>query len=80
LISFLVASRRVAKLPGSEDNLDNFEAWRMPRVQVAGMVTGIVATGFGVGFGIDQPVIATILGVLTSIFVTWIILKRPSAS
>jgi hypothetical protein len=63
LIGFLVALRRTERSPGSETK-DTFEAWRAPRVRAVGLMTASVATGFGVGFGIGQPIISTFLGIL----------------
>jgi len=64
LIGFLVALRRTERSPGSETTKSTFEAWRAPRVRAVGLMTASVATGFGVGFGIGQPMISTFLGIL----------------
>lgn len=64
LIGFLVALRRTERSPGSETTKPTFEAWRAPRVRAVGLMTVSVATGFGVGFGIGQPMISTFLGIL----------------
>src|SRR5215208_2577321 len=64
LIGFLVALRRTERSPGSETTKPTFEAWRAPRVRAVGLMTASVATGFGVGFGIGQPMISTFLGIV----------------
>lgn len=64
LIGFLVALGRTERSPGSETTKSTFEAWRAPRVRAVGLMTASVATGFGVGFGIGQPMISTFLGIL----------------
>ena len=64
LIGFLVASRRAENSPDSEAHTPGFDAWRGPRIQAAGLITGGVAAGFSVGFAIDQLVIGTVLGTL----------------
>jgi len=64
LIGFLIASRRAERLPDSQAGTAQFETWRIPRIQMAGMMTGCVSTGFGVGFAIGWPVIGTGMGIL----------------
>jgi len=80
LIIFLVASRRTTSQTGLEVDVESFEAWRAPRLQAAGILTGVAATGFGIGFAIDQPVIGTLVGILISVIATWVILKRAPVS
>jgi len=63
LIGFLVALRRTERSPDSETKA-TFEAWRAPRVRAVGLMTASVATGFGIGFGIGQPMISTFLGIV----------------
>jgi hypothetical protein len=75
LIGFLVASRRLERSHGREDP-EAFDAWRQPRLLAAGVFTGVVATGFGVGFAVGQPALATGLAVLVGIGVTALILRR----
>jgi hypothetical protein len=64
LIDFLIALRRTERSPGSETTNPTFEAWRAPMVRAVGLMTASVATGFGIGFGIGQPMISTFLGIL----------------
>jgi 4-amino-4-deoxy-L-arabinose transferase-like glycosyltransferase len=64
LIGFLAASRRAERSPDSEAHTPGFDIWRRPRIQAAGLITGSVAAGFGVGFATDQPVIGTVIGTL----------------
>ena len=64
LIGFLAASRRAERSPDSEAHTSEFDIWRRPRIQAAGLMTGSVAAGFGVGFATDQPVIGTVIGTL----------------
>ncbi len=76
LIGFLSASRRVERSAESEVYKPAFEIWRVPRIQSAGLMTGIVATGFGIGFGFSQPVIGTVLGIAVGIGITALIISR----
>jgi len=64
LIGFLAASRRAERSPDSEAHTSEFDIWRRPRIQAAGLMTGSVAAGFGIGFATDQPVIGTVIGTL----------------
>ena len=64
LIGFLIALRRTERSPGSETTKPTFEVWRALRVRAVGLMTASVATGFGIGFGIGQPMISTFLGIL----------------
>jgi len=75
-IVFLYASRRAERAPGSEAGTQAFEIWRAPRAQVAGTVTGIVATGYGLGFAIQQPVLGSALGVIVAAIVAYLIISR----
>jgi len=80
LIGFLSASRRAERLPDSEVNTTRFEAWRVPRIQGAGIMTGCVATGFGVGFALDWPVIGTAVGILVGSGLVALIISRSPKS
>jgi hypothetical protein len=72
LIGFLIASRR-AERTGSID-----ESWRSKHVQAAGWMTGMAATGFGLGFALDVAVLGTTLGVLAgAIVVSLTVFRRP---
>lgn len=64
LIFFLAAMGKAERSPASEARTPAFEAWRGPRIRAAGLLTGSVAAGFGVGFGVGQPVIFTFTGIL----------------
>jgi hypothetical protein len=52
LIGFLAASRRAERSSDFQAQTSGFDRWRGPRVRAAGLVTGSVAAGFGVGFAI----------------------------
>jgi 4-amino-4-deoxy-L-arabinose transferase-like glycosyltransferase len=79
LIGFLTASRRAERTPDSEAHTASFEVWRGPRAQAAGMMTGVVATGFGVGFAVNQPFLGSTLGIiLGAALVALIISRAPS--
>lgn len=78
LIGFLVASRRAERLSSSEVATPGFDIWRGPRVQSAGWMTAIVATGFGLGFALDQTLIVTLAGVIVgSGLVAFVISRAP---
>jgi hypothetical protein len=64
LIGFLTASRRAEQSPDSEAGSAGFELWRMSRAQGAGWMTAAVATGFGIGFAVDRPFLAVLLGIV----------------
>ena len=76
LIGFLVASRRAEAKPDSEAHTSEFDQWRAPLGGAAGIITALVATAFGLGFGIGQPVLITLFGILLSFAVLIIILLR----
>lgn len=80
LIGFLVASRREEAKPDSESNTEEFDRWRGSLDFAAGIITAIVATGFGLGFGIGQPVFLTILGILIGIGILVYVIYRSPAS
>src|SRR3712207_7805275 len=58
-LPILAASRRAERSGNSELHAAEFERWRAPRIQTAGILTGSVAVGFSLGFGIHHPVIGT---------------------
>jgi 4-amino-4-deoxy-L-arabinose transferase-like glycosyltransferase len=79
LIGFLVASRRSERSTDSEVHTAEFEIWRRPRLQAAGWMTASVATGFGVGFAIDQVLLITLLGVIVGSVIVWLVISRAPA-
>jgi len=78
LIGFLAASRRAERSPESEVHNPGFEEWRVPRIQVAGLMTGSVATGFGIGFGVSHPVIGSAAGLAVGVGIAVLILRGRS--
>jgi hypothetical protein len=76
LIGFLAASRRAERSPDSEAHTSEFDIWRRPRIQAAGLMTGSVAAGFGVGFATDQPVIGTVIGTLVGAGLATFVISR----
>lgn len=76
LIGVLHALRGAEQLPGAGTWLAGFEAWRGPRAQAAGFMTGLVATGFGAGFAAGFPVIGTGLGILAGAALTMFTIRR----
>lgn len=78
LITFLAASRRAERAPDSETGTVLFDLWRQPRTTAAGIVTAIVATGFGIGFAIERPILGSALGIFVSAIVVYFILSRAS--
>ena len=76
LIGILGASRRAERKPDSEAGSPRFEEWRAPRRQSAWWIVIGVSTGFGVGFAIGQPVIATILGFVAGAILAVMSLRR----
>jgi 4-amino-4-deoxy-L-arabinose transferase-like glycosyltransferase len=76
LIGFLAASRRAERSPDSEAHTSEFDIWRRPRIQAAGLMTGSVAAGFGVGFATDQPVIGTVIGTLIGTGLATFVISR----
>jgi 4-amino-4-deoxy-L-arabinose transferase-like glycosyltransferase len=80
LIGFLSASRRAERLPDSEVDTTQFEIWRLPRVQAAGLMTFLVATGFGVGFALDSPLIGAAVGIIVGSGVVALIISRAPES
>lgn len=78
LIWFLAASRRIEKNPASEAGTAAFDRWRQPRDQAVGVLTGMVATGFGVGFIVGQPILLTTFGILVGSGLVYLLLSRAS--
>jgi hypothetical protein len=78
LIGFLIAARREGAKHGSESGTIEFDQWRTPLDQAAGIVTGIIAASFGLGFGVGQPVLFTIIGILIAIGVLFVVISRSS--
>lgn len=76
LIYFLVASRRTERSPDSEVHMAEFDIWRGPRLQAAGWLTAFVATGFGVGFALNQTLYITLLGIVVGLVVVWLVISR----
>ena len=64
LISSLVAIRRAQRSPGYRIGAPPFEVRRRERVCAGGLTTASVATGFGLGLGIGQPVIGVSPGIV----------------
>ncbi len=79
LIGALAASRRAERMPGSEAGTASFELWREPRARAAGILTGIVATGFGLGFALQQPLLGSALGIAVGAAVVFRIISRAPA-
>jgi 4-amino-4-deoxy-L-arabinose transferase-like glycosyltransferase len=78
LIVLLATLRRTERSPDSEAATPAFRAWRTPRVRAVGLMTASVATGFGVGYGIAQPIIGTFFGILVGAGCVVIIVSRIS--
>ena len=76
LIGFLIAARRSEAGPDSETGTIEFGRWRQPLGLVAGISTGIVATGFGLGFAIGQPTLLTMIAIIISLLLLVVILHR----
>jgi len=76
LIGFLIAARHAEAKPDSEGGTTEFDQWRQPLGLAAGIVTAVVATGFGLGFALDQPVLFTIIGIIISLVVLVVIILR----
>jgi len=76
LIGFLIAARRSEAGPDSEAGTIEFDRWRQPLGLVAGISTGIVATGFGLGFAIGQPTLLTMIAIIISLLLLVVILHR----
>jgi hypothetical protein len=67
LIPLLIMSRR-AELAEPVDS--SFDRSRSPAIQNAAVVTGVVGTGFGIGFMIEEVVPATALAVVVAMTIT----------
>ena len=76
LIGFLVAARRAEAKPESETGTPEFERWRQPFLQAAGIDTAVVATAFALGFGVGQPVLLTLLGIIVAFAILAVITLR----
>lgn len=78
LIGFLTASRRAEQSSDFESHTAQFEAWRAPRGQAAGLMTGCVPTGFGAGFGLGWPVLGATIGILVGAGLVVLVISRAS--
>lgn len=78
LIVFLAASRRAERAPDSETGTVRFELWRQPRTMAAGILTAVVATGFGLGFAIGQPIIGSALGIVVGGAIVYLSISRAT--
>lgn len=78
LIVFLALSRRAERAPHSEVGQPSFERWRGPRDMAAGVLTGIVASGFGIGFAMGQPLVGSLLGIIAGAAAVYFILSRAT--
>lgn len=76
LIWFLVMARRAEAAPDSETQTAEFDNWRGALTQAVGFVTACVATAFGIGFAINQPVMITLFGTLIGCMIVVVILRR----
>jgi 4-amino-4-deoxy-L-arabinose transferase-like glycosyltransferase len=76
LILFLAASRRAEARPDADVHPVEFDQWRAPLGGAAGFVTAIIATAFGLGYAIDQPGLVTLIGILLSFVVLFVVLQR----
>jgi hypothetical protein len=80
LILFLAASRRAERAPESEVLTAAFEMWRVPLARMSGYIAAVVATGFGIGFAIQQPFIGTALGILIGGILVYRVASRSIAT
>ena len=76
LFAFLAASRRAERSPDSEAQTPGFDRWRAPRIRAAGLMTGSVAAGFGVGYATDLPAVGTLIGTLFGAGLTALVVAR----
>lgn len=76
LIGLLAASRRAERDPASEAGTTAFDRWRQPRGQAVGALTGIVASGFGVGFIVGQPFLLTGISLVAGLVMVYLIISR----
>lgn len=76
LIWFLAIARRAEAAPDSETRTAEFDNWRGALTQAVGFVTACVATAFGIGFAINQPVMITLFGTLIGCVIVVVILRR----
>jgi hypothetical protein len=78
LISFLAASRKADKAQPEDPACGS--AWRSPHLQAVGWMTGMVASGFGVGFAIELPVLGTAVGLALGALLMFLTLRRSRAA
>lgn len=79
LIGFLRASRR-AEGTSSPGGSDGYAAWHARQVQAVGWMTGMVASGFGLGFALGWPVIGTAVGVAGGAAAVWLALGNSRSA
>jgi hypothetical protein len=76
LIGFLIAARRAESKPDSETGTMEFDQWRQAFGVAAGIITAVVATGFGLGFAVGQLTLITLIAVITSLVILLVIIYR----
>ena len=76
LIPLLVASRRAERSATSDAQTPQFELWRAPLLKSVGIVAGIGATAFAVGFAVGETLLVSTLGTIAAFGSTAIILAR----
>lgn len=75
LILFLRRQHRRLPSMGSEKLFDEWGAWQAYHAQGAGIVTALVATGFGLGFAFDAVWIGSLAGILAGLAL--VLFRRP---
>lgn len=79
LILLLVASRRTERQPGSEALTHTFAVWRSPILQASTISVILISTAFAVGFGVEQVVPVSLLGVaIAAVIFSVMIARSPS--
>lgn len=76
LIGILAMARRAEAAPGSEAGTAEFDRWRAPVAQAAGLATACVATAFGIAYAADRPILITLVGSLVGAAIVVVTLAR----
>jgi 4-amino-4-deoxy-L-arabinose transferase-like glycosyltransferase len=76
LIGILAMARRAEAAPGSESGTEEFDRWRAPLAQAAGLATACVATAFGIAYAVNHPILITLLGTAIGFAVVMVTLLR----
>ena len=76
LIPLLIFFRRAERAPDSESHSSQFDAWRVPLLRSAPIITITVATAFAIGFALNQLTIISAIGAIFASSIVAVFVSR----